>query len=686
MKNTRYLIENYFIDFSRNQISLAGEVTSMQPKVMAVLEQLIQHQGRVVSFEQLMLAVWPDTVVTANTLQRCIFHLRKAFNDDSKSQRVIKTHAKQGYSLVIPARIEGKAVVPKSELKTTSNNRGIILIIAVLGLCTLLLGQVPSTNQVKSYSQVTSLTSSDAKEAFASYSPDGRFIVFQRNIDACYSELWAKDLESQQEFKLTTEKGVFGQPDWSPDGNHLVFVERNSCPQRDTVATHCWSVNTIDFTNAREIPQVASKILNCNAVYSKKSQWLSQGQIGVLQENSSGNMTLQSYNPRTKEKTTLYAPQEQYIYSYDYSFIKDQYAVLSLTDNNEHKIEILNAQGKKISSNTIEIPSGLSIYKAIESEYHPSADYLIAGTNQGLFRVYASGKLEPISLTLRHGLYNPSFHPDGKRIIATEVISDTDNTLLNLNEISALENEVVDFEPYKVARSNLSDDWAVFEPSGNTIAFTSKRTGLRQIWLKKGELTFQLSEIERGIQNKAIVWSPSGKKIASLANNKIQLFSLNKAVEIIDSQLLVTAIMQWPQEAELLIKALDKGEEGLYLLNLKTKHLKNLKQTEVAWANRLAGNQLLYLDHNNQVWLVDKENTPIKVLHDQLERPVLVLNKRKLFGINKQKQLWRYSLDSGFFEVLAQLPSTARYVSDVKEQSLLVTYMNDFRKELVELN
>jgi DNA-binding winged helix-turn-helix (wHTH) protein/Tol biopolymer transport system component len=676
MKNTLYLIENNLIDFSRNQISQGGEVTSMQPKMMAVLEQLIQNQGKVVSSEQLMLTVWSDTVVTANTLQRCIFHLRKAFRDDSKSQRVIKTHAKQGYSLVIPACIENKA---------TNKHRIVTLMVTVLVLCALLLGYKASIMQIKSYSQVTSLTSSDAKEAYASYSPNGRFIVFQRNLDACYSELWAKDLVSQQEFKLTSEKGVFGQPDWSPDGNHLVFVERNSCPQKDALVTHCWSVNTLDFTKAREVPQKASNILDCNQAYTKKSQWLSQGQISLLQEGISGNMTLQRYNPRTKMKNTLYAPQAQYIYSYDYSSLKKQYAVLSLTESNEHKIEIINEQGEKLSSNFIELPSALSIYKAIESEYHPSGEYLITGTSQGLFRVYDSGKLEPVSLALRHSLYNPSFHPDGKRIIATEVIADTDIILLNLNQNDVIGNKVIDFEDYKVARSNLSDDWAVFEPSGNTIAFTSKRTGTRQLWLKKGKAIFQLSELDHGIQAKGIFWSPSGEKIASLANNKIQLFNLNKTVESIDTQLLVTAIMQWPQETELLIKALDKGVEGLYLFDLKTKSLKNLKKTGVAWANSLPDNQLLYLDHKNQVWFVNEEKTQLKVLFDQLERPILALDNRKLFGINKHKQLWRYSLDSGNFEVLAQLPLTARYVSDANEQRLLVTHMNDFRKELVEL-
>ena len=54
--------------------------------------------------DALLDKVWPDTIVSPNTLQRSIAQLRKALGDDGKSQSYIKTHAKQGYSLECDVR------------------------------------------------------------------------------------------------------------------------------------------------------------------------------------------------------------------------------------------------------------------------------------------------------------------------------------------------------------------------------------------------------------------------------------------------------------------------------------------------------------------------------------------------------------------------------------------------------
>ena len=48
------------------------------PKALAVLTYMAENQGRVISYDELLSAkVWPDTVVTPNTLQRSIAQLRK---------------------------------------------------------------------------------------------------------------------------------------------------------------------------------------------------------------------------------------------------------------------------------------------------------------------------------------------------------------------------------------------------------------------------------------------------------------------------------------------------------------------------------------------------------------------------------------------------------------------------------
>ena len=66
---------------------------------MAVLTYLAKNANRVVSHDELLSKVWPDAVVTPNTLQRSIAQLRKALGGDGQYHSYIKTHAKQGYSL-----------------------------------------------------------------------------------------------------------------------------------------------------------------------------------------------------------------------------------------------------------------------------------------------------------------------------------------------------------------------------------------------------------------------------------------------------------------------------------------------------------------------------------------------------------------------------------------------------------
>ena len=95
----RYRVGDFFVDPSRNQITLNEQPQTIPPKALAVLTYLARNPGKVVSQNELLDNIWPDTVVTPNTLQRSIAQLRKAFGDDRKSQAYIKTHAKQGYSL-----------------------------------------------------------------------------------------------------------------------------------------------------------------------------------------------------------------------------------------------------------------------------------------------------------------------------------------------------------------------------------------------------------------------------------------------------------------------------------------------------------------------------------------------------------------------------------------------------------
>src|SRR5262245_30462928 len=84
----------FLIDPQLNSITRDNQSTRLEPKVMQLLQRLSHTAGEVVSKEQLMQAVWTDTIVTDDVLTRAISELRKAFGDNSKSPAIFRRFPK----------------------------------------------------------------------------------------------------------------------------------------------------------------------------------------------------------------------------------------------------------------------------------------------------------------------------------------------------------------------------------------------------------------------------------------------------------------------------------------------------------------------------------------------------------------------------------------------------------------
>jgi TolB-like protein/Flp pilus assembly protein TadD len=90
----------------------------IKPKSMAVFECLVAANGAPVSRNDLFDTVWPGGVVSDDTLNRCIFELRKAFGDSARTPQVIETIPKFGFRLLLPVHPleeEPLAVDPSSD-------------------------------------------------------------------------------------------------------------------------------------------------------------------------------------------------------------------------------------------------------------------------------------------------------------------------------------------------------------------------------------------------------------------------------------------------------------------------------------------------------------------------------------------------------------------------------------------
>jgi len=74
----------------------------LTPKAFAVLRYLVEHPGRLVTQNELLEAVWPNTFVQPEVLKSQILDIRHALGDDSKNPRFIETLPRRGYQFIAP--------------------------------------------------------------------------------------------------------------------------------------------------------------------------------------------------------------------------------------------------------------------------------------------------------------------------------------------------------------------------------------------------------------------------------------------------------------------------------------------------------------------------------------------------------------------------------------------------------
>jgi TolB-like protein/DNA-binding winged helix-turn-helix (wHTH) protein len=76
----------------------------LPPRAFDTLLVLVENNGRLLEKDELMRAVWGDTVVEENNLSQVIYLLRRALRDGEDSVRYIETVPKRGYRFVTEVR------------------------------------------------------------------------------------------------------------------------------------------------------------------------------------------------------------------------------------------------------------------------------------------------------------------------------------------------------------------------------------------------------------------------------------------------------------------------------------------------------------------------------------------------------------------------------------------------------
>ena len=100
----------------------------LPPRAFDTLLVLVENSGRLLEKDDLMRAVWGDTVVEENNLSQVIYLLRKALRDGEDGARYIETVPKRGYRFLAEVREfesgEGNGKTGKSSFTPASSSEG----------------------------------------------------------------------------------------------------------------------------------------------------------------------------------------------------------------------------------------------------------------------------------------------------------------------------------------------------------------------------------------------------------------------------------------------------------------------------------------------------------------------------------------------------------------------------------
>jgi eukaryotic-like serine/threonine-protein kinase len=216
----------FLVDPEKRTLLRGGLPVSLTPKTFDILVFFLTHRDRVVSKEELLSQLWPDTAVEEATLAQHVYLLRRALNDSEEGARYIETVPRRGYRFVASVSERDDPPPERAEAsgRRSSNRRWVWAVAAAFLPIAAVLVAVLRYREPFEPSALRFTIAPPAGTRFSgvALSPDGQTIVFRAVTREGTSLLWIRRLDSLTAHPLKgTEDGA--QPFWSPNGRHIGF-------------------------------------------------------------------------------------------------------------------------------------------------------------------------------------------------------------------------------------------------------------------------------------------------------------------------------------------------------------------------------------------------------------------------------------------------------------------------------
>ena len=243
-----YEFDGYRLDVAKRLVfGIDGRPLPLKTKAFDTLLFLVENPGRVVGRDEIMAAVWPETIVEENNLTQHISSLRRLFNEKPDDHRFIATVAGHGYRFVAEVQIVNGSLETAADLERNEARPRKWLIFLAAGVAAALLvfgfvyrnqlilaartfvnGSSDAARRVNRDISITPLTSG-ANVQGVTISRDEKTFAYLTFDDGYWRVLLQQvgQPNAVEIFSVSKKNIDFGQLTFSPDGGYLYYRARN---------------------------------------------------------------------------------------------------------------------------------------------------------------------------------------------------------------------------------------------------------------------------------------------------------------------------------------------------------------------------------------------------------------------------------------------------------------------------
>jgi eukaryotic-like serine/threonine-protein kinase len=367
----------------------------------------------------------------------------------------------------------------------------------------------PSPSRPLTFAPVP-LTSQPGSEGAPSLSPDGSQVVFSwLREGAPVSDIYVQQVGgSSTPLRLTEDAGSHGFPVWSPDGESIAFWHVPA----NTSATNASTTPRLVVVPSRggaerqviEWPRSRRRI-----AWSPDGQWLATSAAGIRDARDTGVTLISTATGVALDWATV---DRAHAGSVDPAFSPDGRRIAYVVQKDDFAADLyvvsVSSDGKPSGSPTL-VPHGGKEARNPLWTADGTGVLVIDGVNSSngaVVRVTVDGSRPPERLA---GLDRPNvvaLAGDGRRLVFSRGGLNADIWRLDVQNPSA---------SGRVAASTLHDEAADFSSDATRIAFSSNRSGSREIWVSDitGDHALALTSFGGPVAGSAR-WSPDDRFIA----------------------------------------------------------------------------------------------------------------------------------------------------------------------------